>query len=983
MNQIANNFQIISEANDAYLEHQMEIERCGGLTNYIAIANDEALEHVGVGPDDNPPGRGSGRYPKGSGENPYQHDKGLSGMKHDLQKQGFTESEIAESLGFVNRQGKPSTKDLRAAISIEKNRRAAELSIAVPQYKATGMSNEAIGKKLGISESSVRNYLNAERKIQTDKTTNVANALKEELKTKHVLDVGPGAELEVGNGISRTRIDTAVAMLKQQGYNEYQIRVEQLGNPGQYTTVKVVADDNYTWKDIQQDKTLIKSIQSYAKNDGESVLGLLPVKSIDSKRVYINYTDENGNGGAEKDGVIELRPGVEDISLGNSKYAQVRIGVDGTHYMKGMAVYSNNVPEGYDVIYNTNKKTGTPASDVFKPMKTITEGPRKGEIDQDNPFGASIKDLKAGGQSYCLDKDGKETSDLRVINKVTDQGDWEKWSKTISSQVLAKQPLPLVKRQLELSYQDKLTEFTEIKNLTNPTIKKQLMDSFADDCDASAVHLKAKAFPGQAWYTILPVPSLKGDDDYKKTHGVDGEVYAPRYENGTTLALVRSPHAGTFEIPILRVNNNNKEAKGMLGNAPDAIGINAHIAERLSGADFDGDTVIAIPTTHTNILSTPRLEALRNFDPKSYKYPPDSNAPKMLSATKQQEMGKITNLIADMQIQGATPDEVARAVKHSMVVIDAEKHHLDYKRSALDNRIQELKNEYQQGGASTLITRAKSEERVKARKLVSVIDPETGKKVYGLDPTTGNKAYVETGETYKKKAPTKKEPDRLIEVERLHKTTKMAEATDARDLMSSKDNPHPVELAYANYANRLKELAREARLESYHTPNLKRDPAAAKEYATEVAELERKLNIAKKNAPRERQAQILADAEYKNKLRTNPELKSDKEHLKRIKGQTLTAARNRMGARKQRIDINDREWEAIQKGAISGTKLKEILDNTDADALKQRATPRDNKAVSDSKKMLAIQMSNAGFTQAEIADRIGISASTVSKIIAA
>lgn len=36
--------------------------------------NHSELMHYGVGPDDNPPGRGSGRYPKGSGERPFQHD---------------------------------------------------------------------------------------------------------------------------------------------------------------------------------------------------------------------------------------------------------------------------------------------------------------------------------------------------------------------------------------------------------------------------------------------------------------------------------------------------------------------------------------------------------------------------------------------------------------------------------------------------------------------------------------------------------------------------------------------------------------------------------------------------------------------------------------------------------------------------------------------------------------------------------------------
>lgn len=44
-------------------------------------------------------------------------------------------------------------------------------------------------------------------------------------------------------------------------------------------------------------------------------------------------------------------------------------------------------------------------------------------------------------------------------------------------------------------------------------------------------------------------------------------------------------------------------------------------------------------------------------------------------------MGVISNLITDMTLRGADEKELARAVKHSMVVIDAEKHGLDYKRS--------------------------------------------------------------------------------------------------------------------------------------------------------------------------------------------------------------------------------------------------------------------------------------------------------------
>lgn len=951
------------------------------LLNYIYNENEEFLAHYGVGADDNPPGRGSGRYEKGSGENPFQHERSLSRTVRDMKKQGLTESEIALALGVVNDRfpDKPSVSKLRALIAIEKNDRERDLSKSIPEYKKSGMSNVAIAKHLGISEATVRNYLNADRKLNYNKATNVANVLKEELKTKHYIDVGPGVELEVG--LSRERMKTALEMLKAEGYKIHHVRQEQLGNPGKFTTITVIGEPDTEWKTVARDPSLIKPLQSYFIDNGESARGLLPVNSIDSKRVFIRYT-EGDKGGVERDGIIELRRGVEDISLGNTIYSQVRIGVDGDKYMKGMAHYSDNIPKGYDIVYNTNKSKDIAPEDVFKKME---RDQKTHEINKDNPFGASIKEFRAGGQSYCLDKDGNPTDKLRVINKVTDQGDWGEWSKTISPQVLSKQPRSLVQRQLSLSIKDKELEFEEIKALTNPTIKKKLLESYADDCDASAAHLKAKAFPGQTTKVILPVPSLPGGtEEYRKQHGIDGEIYAPTYENGTLLAAVRFPHAGPFESPVLRVNNNNKEARSIMGNAPDAVGFNNKVASKLSGADFDGDTVVLIPLTNTNFKTLPRLKGLEDFDPKSYKFT-DPNAPKMTNATKQREMGLTTNLIADMQIKGATPEEVVRAVKHSMVVIDAEKHHLDYKKSELDNGIADLKLRYQgsrNGGASTLITRAKSPARADKMKAGRIVDEETGETYYAIDPRTGKKILEKSGETYKKYTPGKNgEAGTVKTVIRQEKVHKMDLVEDARDLMSSKSNPYPVEVVYAEYANRLKALANEARKEAVNTPRLKRDPQAAKKYAPQVQRLDAALAIALKNAPRERQAQIAAGVEYKKILKDNPEIKDDKSQVKRLRGQLIDSARRKMGAQKQRIAISDIEWEAIQNGAISDNKLRKILDNTDADALRKRATPRDNKRVNLAQESLAKSMASRGYTIAEIAERLGVSSSTVSKII--
>lgn len=899
---------------------------------------DDSLMHYGTK-------RHSGRYPWGSGENPYQHTKGFNGYVNDLKRQGLSESVIAQGLGFK------STAELRAHMSIEKDRMRQEQRNQVLKLKDTGMSINAIAKELGIPESTARSIIDPAVAEKVNKTTNVANMLRDQVNAKGYIDIGEGVELSPMVGASSERMKTAVAMLKEEGYKTYNVNVEQVSNPGKYTTIKVLGTPDSTFKDVVSDPTKIKSIDSYVVNDGETILGMVPPKSIDSSRVKIRYAEE---GGIQKDGVIELRRGVDDISLGNSMYAQVRIAVDGKNYMKGMAIYSDNMPDGYDVVYNTNKKIGTPPDKVFKQMKTDADG----NVDMDNPFGATIKPLNAGGQSYYTDKDGNKQ--LRVINKVNDQGDWAEWSRTISAQVLSKQPLPLVQNQLDLTYKSKLAEFDEIKSLTNPTIKKKLLESYADDCDASAVHLKAIKFPGQATHVLLPIPSLKDD-----------EVYAPNYENGTQLALIRYPHGGPFEMPILRVNNKNQEALSVMKNAPDAIGVTSKTLARLSGADCDGDTATTIPipkNSRLHIQNMPALKQLENFDPGKYE---NEKIPLMKSHRNQVEMGKVTNLIADMQIKGAEPDEIARAVKHSMVVIDSKKHHYDVNQSFIDNGIQELKQKYQNGeGASTLITRSKAEIRVPERKERVDIDPETGKKI-----------YTETGGSYIKTRTLKSGEVRTKEVQRTTTTTRMAEADDARDLMSSKSAPYAVELVYAKYANKMKDLGNSARKEYLNTPALKYSPEAKKKYSKEVDSLNAKLNIALAHSPVERQATILANATVKAKVAANPELKADKSQYKRLRGQAITAARNRLGGKKQRILITDSEWEAIQAGAISDSKLKKILDNTDSDALRKRATPRPSVTLSNSKAAIARSMDANGYSNAEIAEALNISTSSVSKMI--
>lgn len=894
------------------------------------------LYHYGVGADDNPPGRGSGRYPKGSGENPNQHEAWSLNKYRELKENGLSDTEIAHVFDI-------STTQLRAKRSIDVNNERSERISEIQNLKDSGMSTNAIAKQLGMSESTVRNLLTSQLKDRADSTRITADLLKEQVDKKHYIDVGPGVETEMG--ISRTKLKTAIALLQEEGYENINVQVDQLGTNNK-TVISVLAEPGSTYKDLV--KNHMGDIKSYADYEPIDDIDYEPIRypqSVDSSRVQIRYAED---GGKEKDGVIELRKGVDDISLGASQYAQVRIGVDDKLYLKGMAMYAADDSEfekGKDIIFNTNKEKDVPFEKVLKGMKD----------DPDNRFGAAIKK-----QLYYTDKDGNKT--LSAINIVNEEGDWGEWSKNLASQMLSKQPLGLVKRQLDLSYKDRKEQYDEIMSLTNPAVKKKLLESFAEDCDAASVRLKAAALPRQASHVILPITDMK-----------ENQIYAPKYKNGEQVVLIRYPHGGTFEIPTLTVNNRQKTAKAVMENAKDAVGINAKVAERLSGADFDGDTVLVIPINDkVKITTSDPLPGLKDFDPNTQYKLPDS-APKMKAQTKQNEMGRVSNLITDMTIKGATREELERAVKHSMVVIDAEKHHLDYKQSYKDNRIAELKEKYQgkgdgKTGASTLISRAKGEVRVPERKLNYRPDPETGEKV-----------YRETGATYTKYQQNEDGTWKVLKenVPRTTLSTQMAEAKDAYELSSGT----PVENAYADYANKMKAMANSARKDSMAVKAIPYSPEANRKYAAEVQYLDAQLTIAKKNAPRERQAQLLANTALKAKVADNPDLKADKDKYNKTKNRELNRAREIVGAKKKPVKLTDKSWEAIQAGAISNNKLLDILNNADMDVVKQYATPRKKEAISSSKLALATSMYRSGFTLEEIGERIGVSASQVSKII--
>lgn len=942
----------------------------------------DALIHSGKGHLD---GGHSGRYPWGSGEDPHQHngDGSFMGSVRELRQKGLSETEIAYAMNM-------STKEYREKITIYRNqeRQAAIKEIAPYWHQINPETGKEytpteIGRLVGKNESSVRALMKESTVSRSTLNDRIAEDLRNQVAKKGFIDItGGGTESEIGDNlganVSEERLKAVTAQLQEEGYTVHWIQVEQATNPGKKTSIKVLAPPGTEYSDVNYHRDRIQPYADYEVIDIGEKKVIRPPVSLDSKRVTVRYAED---GGTDKDGVIEIRPGVKDLELNGSAYAQVRIAVDDSHYLKGMAMYGDpkSFPPGTDVIFNTNKTKDVPMmgpkdNTVLKPLKS----------DPDNPFGATIK-LNSGQWDYEGD-DGKQHQS--PINKVNDEGDWDTWSKTLSSQFLSKQPQKLIDKQLSLSYEQKVSEYEEIKSLTNPVVRKKLLEEFASDCDTSAVDLKAVGLPGQSAKVILPITDQKPN-----------ECYCPSIPDGTKVVLVRHPHEGTFQIPELTVNNKNKKAEALLNQSTsqDFIGIHPDAAKQLSGADFDGDTVIVIPNTGSaKVKSGRKIQELIDFDPSSaypaYPGMPEVKTGKGGNFDKQKEMGIASNLITDMTLKGATEPELVRAVKYSMTVIDAEKHNLDWKQAAIDQQIPALKEKYQKkpdggfGGASTLISKARGVQYVDEREPFSIrrdTDPETGEKLYRetgantLKYLGSETRYDKEGNPYKHNLYEQATDREGNPIRKTQKSSQMAETTDARTLISDRDTP--AERAYADYANKMKALANSARKEYLSTPRMKMDPQAKIEYAGEVESLKSQLIRAKKNAPRERQAQLATNVKVRAIQADNPDMSHDE--TKKLKARILAQERVRYDAKRTPVTFTQRQWDAIQKGAVSETTLSELLLYANADQVRKLATPRTTPTVSSGKQARIKVLKANGATLAEIADATGLSTSTVSGIL--
>lgn len=937
------------------------------------------LEHYGTP-------RHSGRYPWGSGKNP-QRNKDLLARDKELKAEGKTDKEIAQILGYVYtdgpKKGEGNINLYRAARTQAHQSRKADEYRQTIQLHQKGYSNTAIAQRIGTTEGTVRNYLKrglSQRMTAIQSTTDILSKQLKDLNGDYI-DVGKGANHYYN--VSETALKTSLEVLKRQGYEVHDLYVQQLGTHDK-TQMKVLCPKGVTKAEAYKNLDKVQPPQTagaYVDGDTGEIKKLHAPNVVDPKRVTVRYNEE---GGIDKDGVMEIRPGVQDLSLGQNRYAQVRVNVGNSHYLKGMAVYGDekDFPPGVDVIFNTNKHKGTPMLGEDK-NNTVLK-PLKDDPDPLNSFGAVID-----RQNDWKDENGVEHQG--ALNIVRGEGECTEWSKSIASQMLSKQPVALAKQQLGLDYKSREQTYKEIMALENNTIKQQMLLDFADECDGAATHMKGAAFPRSSYHFLLPLTDIK-----------DNEIYAPGFKDGEKVILVRYPHQGIFEIPELTVNNKNAQGRKIMGSdARDAVGISAKVAEQLSGADFDGDTALVIPNNDGAIRHMAPLESLKDFNPKElYKKGPDEVETKGHFNT-QMEMGVISNLVTDMTVQGASWDEIARATRHALTVIDAEKHNLDAKRSFENENIAELKNLYQSkadptkpgGGASTLLSRATSKTQVPERKrALTLKDPETGEYIIkdGIEVATGKLAWEETGGTHVKwqkkdgKLVRDEEgrPIKLGDVPNTQDVSRMSIVDDARELMSGPNHEGtPIERAYADYANKCKAMANQARKAYLATPNSVYSKDAAKDYASEVASIKAKVVEAQKNAPLERLAQRKGNVAMQMLVQDNPELKAKRDEYKKEQGKALQRARRQVGANKPKVTLTEKEIEAVKAGAVNHTLLKEVWANGDKDKLKEAFTPRPQPKIAPTTQARIKAYAAKGKTQAEIADALGISVSTVNKIL--
>ena len=847
---------------------------------------------------------------------------------------GATYTEMAKAFGI-------STTELRQRITAE-NHHKAEFRLWLAQEMSNPdehITKSQMDEVFQSPAGTAARILSNGRSKKDAKMNEIHDKLVERVKEVKYLDIGEGTEIQLG--LTRETLGGIVKTLEAEGYHTHTITRKNLTDDTKGIKMVVLTKDG-DLESVKKHKYDIRTLDAWYDPEGK-LRDIEPPKQLDWDRVKIKYGDE---GGVARDGMMQVRPGAEGLDLGDSRYAQVRIAVGGTSYMKGVAIVDHlqTFPPGTDIIFNTNKPKGTPREKVLKDLK--------GEVMSDNPFGAVIKSQKG------------------YINFVQKEGDWNEWSAGLAAQMVSKQPDKFVKSQLDKTFDNIKRDFDSFKAIPNTAIQSYFLENYAKSLTTKANKLKTDGVEGERAQLLLSNPDLKPN-----------EIYAPNYKNGETLYLIRYPHGGTFEIPVLTVNNNHQSSRKLLGNAVDAVMVHPSAGQKLSGADYDGDTVYVLPANKNNpITSTTLPPALRKkvaeFDPEVYHrdVPENVNGGHLYRKKfTTDQMGIATNLISDMTTLKAPMGDIVDATLYSMVVIDSWKHNYDLKQAKQDFRINELKKKYQgaaNAGSATVITRARSKVKVYTHydgTLERV--KEKTRKVTGANGKTYNEKYyvLEDGTEVPKK---RTKEVRLMDI-----------TADANTLKSQFKNS--TEDRYAAYANSLKALQNEAIKANAALKMPKRDPQAAKRYAQEVESITEKLRKAMSKAPIERQIELLAEQRYRHYLR--PEMDAD--------DRKKLAARSRLTARKivtgqtqgpkskrsERLHLTDLEWEAILHNAVSPTTIKSVLKYTDDDEVREKVIPRGYQTIPAAKVSRAramLSQTSGGkpkYTYAEVAEALGVS----------
>lgn len=961
-----------------------EEEIVNDLSQLSDVGREIILKHYGVK-------RKSGRYPWDPSLHLPKNYKFIED-RDEMKKRGLSDNEIAKQMGL-------STTVYRSKVTIAKEELKQYNMQRISKLQSEGMIIDDIAKTIGTTGQTVRNYLdeiknpNKSARAQRVQTEAVAQTLEDAVKRSKYIDVGKGVEIQMG--ISKEKLKSGLNALVESGeYEVHNLRIAQVTDKNNSTPVKVLTKKGVERSEIYKNMDKVRPVEEFAINgDARMFQQMERPKSIGWDRVHIRYAipeGQKGHGtnddGAMMDGAMFLRPGVKDLNLGKASYAQVRIAVGDTHYLKGMALYGTEemfkgIPKGTDIIFNTNKTANKTPQEVLKELKKNPEG--GAPIDGPNPFGATVKrqntlvDSK-GNPVYkpgVKDRFGNKVPQIGSVNIVNEEGDWGSWSKALSAQFLSKQPTTVVHERLKATMKQVQDEYESIQKVTNPVIKKQLMESFVSDLESKQVHMKAAAPKGFQGHVILPVPDMK-----------ENEVYAPNYKNGEKVVLIRYPHGGRFEIPELTVNNNSVARKMISKDSPDAIGIHPKVASKMSGADFDGDTAYVIPNNKGKFKSRDSLKELKNFDPNMYADKPGTFTP-ITKRYQQTLMGVVSNLITDMTLQGAPSNEIARAVKHSMVVIDAEKHKLNYKRSAEENGIDALMKRYM-----THVDKVKYGDleryNPKTRRVDKVIDPDKLKKdlTPGKEYTSAStiisrhkQSVITDGYQVEVPDPKSKSGGTKMVWRNKKETYLVNMVKDANVFLGP--NATKTEHHYADYINELKAFKNKVDSEMSGIKMPARNPKAAKIYAEEVLSMKDKVNQVKINRIKERQAQRMAEVSSKAEIaRRSEDEVLKKDEISRIKQQALNKARSMVGAERTPVTITDDEWDAVQSNAVSGTLLKELVSFMDDGQLKSLATPRANKQMTEARKSKAKALLANGYTISQVAEALGVSSSTIGKI---